>query len=127
MKNKSILFRVGLLVGGGIAVIMLVLVVLPFQQLKEAEYSRLMRNVEDASFNLLTRIGADLEQGVNLTKTTANLLSGDVALSREGVIRMLENTVEHYPFVIGIGLSYEPNGFDGKDSLFKGGIRGSGW
>ena len=127
MKNKSILFRVGLLVGGGIAIIMLVLVVLPFQQLKEAEYSRLMRNVEDASFNLLTRIGADLEQGVNLTKTTANLLSGDVALSREGVIRMLENTVEHYPFVIGIGLAYEPNGFDGKDSLFKGGIRGSGW
>ena len=127
MKNKSILFRMGLLVGVGTALIMLVLVLLPFQQLRDAEYDRLIRNVEEASFNLLERIGDDLQQGVDFTKSTADLFAGDVSLSREQVIQMLENSVEHYPFVIGIGLVYEPNAFDGKDSLFKGGIRGSGW
>ena len=127
MKNKSILFRVGLLVGLGSGIIMLVLALLPSQELQKAGYERLIHEVEYASRNLFERIETDLEQTVAYTRTTARFLSGDVSLSREELIRMFENSVEKYPSVIGIGVAYEPNAFDGKDSLFKGGVKGSGW
>jgi methyl-accepting chemotaxis protein len=105
---------------------MLVLAFLPFKQLKRAGYERLIQQVEEASLGLTTRIGSDLAQSVSFTHATAKLLSGEVAISRSQIMSMIENLLPHYPFVTGIGLVYEPNGFDGKDSLHLG-EKGSGF
>lgn len=126
MKNRSILFRISLLVGCGAGLVMLVLAFLPFKQLKRAGYERLIQQVEEASLDLTTRIGSDLAQSVSFTHATAKLLSGEVAISRSQIMSMIENLLPHYPFVTGIGLVYEPNGFDGKDSLHLG-EKGSGF
>ena len=126
MKNRSILFRISLLVGCGAGLVMLVLAFLPFKQLKRAGYERLIQQVEEASLGLTTRIGSDLAQSVSFTHATAKLLSGEVAISRSQIMSMIENLLPHYPFVTGIGLVYEPNGFDGKDSLHLG-EKGSGF
>ena len=126
MKNRSILFRISLLVGCGAGLVMLVLAFLPFKQLKRAGYERLIQQVEEASLDLTTRIGSDLAQSVSFTHATAKLLSGEVAISRSQIMSMIENLLPHYPFVTGIGLIYEPNGFDGKDSLHLG-EKGSGF
>lgn len=126
MKNRSILFRISLLVGCGAGLVMLVLAFLPFRQLKRAGYERLIQQVEEASLDLTTRIGSDLAQSVSFTHATAKLLSGEVAISRSQIMSMIENLLPHYPFVTGIGLVYEPNGFDGKDSLHLG-EKGSGF
>ena len=120
MKNRSILFRISLLVGCGAGLVMLVLAFLPFRQLKRAGYERLIQQIEEASLDLTTRIGSDLAQSVSFTHATAKLLSGEVAISRSQIMSMIENLLPHYPFVTGIGLVYEPNGFDGKDSLHLG-------
>ncbi len=126
MKNRSILFRISLLVGCGAGLVMLVLAFLPFRQLKRAGYERLIQQIEEASLDLTTRIGSDLAQSVSFTHATAKLLSGEVAISRSQIMSMIENLLPHYPFVTGIGLVYEPNGFDGKDSLHLG-EKGSGF
>lgn len=126
MKNRSILFRISLLVGCGAGLVMLVLAFLPFNRLKKAGYERLVQQVEDASLDLTSRISSDLAQGVSFTRATARLLSGEVTLSRPQVMEMVENLLPHYPFVTGVGLVYEPNGFDGKDSLHLN-ERGSGF
>lgn len=126
MKNRSILFRISLLVGCGAGLVMLVLAFLPFKQLKRAGYERLIQQIEEASLDLTTRIGSDLAQSVSFTHATAKLLSGEVAISRSQIMSMIENLLPHYPFVTGIGLVYEPNGFDGKDSLHLG-EKGSGF
>lgn len=128
MKSKSILFRISLLLVCGAGVVIFILAFLPLNRLKKAGYERLIQEVEAASVDLKTRIEGDLAQGVSFTRTTAKLLSGDVTLSRPQVMDMLENALPNYPFVTGIGIVYEPNGFDGKDSLHlheKGsGLRG---
>ena len=105
---------------------MLVLAFLPFNRLKKAGYERLVQQVEDASLDLTSRISSDLAQGVSFTRATARLLSGEVTLSRPQVMEMVENLLPHYPFITGVGLVYEPNGFDGKDSLHLN-ERGSGF
>lgn len=125
LKNRSILFQIGILVGCGVAIVMLVLALLPFQRLKNAGYGHLIRQVEHASLELTTKIEKDLAEGVAFTHTTAQLLSGEHHLTRAQAMQMLENALGFYPFVTGVALAYESDAFDGQDSLHKGEI-GSG-
>lgn len=125
MKNRSILFRVSLLVICGTGLVILTLALLLISRLKSAGYERLIQEVDAASVELKMRIERDLTQDVSFTRSVAKLLSGDVTLTRTQAMEMLENALPHYPFVTGIGLSYETNGFDGRDSLHIG-EKGSG-
>ena len=125
MRNRSILFRISLLVVCGAVLVMLILAFLPFRKLKDVYYGRLVQQVEEASLDLKTRMESDLTQSVSFTRVTAKFLSGDVSLTRTEVMAMLENMLPNYPFVTGIGLAYEPNAFDGEDELHKN-EKGSG-
>lgn len=126
MKKKSILFRISLLVGFGAGIVMLVLAFLPASKLKQAGFEHLIQQVDKASVDLKTRIENDLTQCVSFSRTTAKALSGNVTLTRPQVMEMLGNVLPNYPFITGVALAYEPNGFDGKDSLHLG-EQGSGF
>lgn len=128
LKNKSILFRIGLLVGIGVGLVAIVLALLPFRRMRDAGYADLLHRVELASQELISRVEGDLQQGVSFTRSTAAMLSGDITLTRQQLIRMLENALPNYPFVTGIATCYEPDSFDGPDAPHIGeqgsGLRG---
>ncbi len=93
---------------------------LPLDRIRDAEYEQLIREVEHASLTLVKKIRADLSQGENLVRSFSNLFSNHTAkdADRATTIEMLQNALRSYPFVIGVGLAYEPNAFDGADSLY---------
>ncbi|MGP1461609.1 MAG: hypothetical protein ACTTKF_08540, partial [Bacteroides sp.] len=75
MKRQSILVRLGLAVGGGVLIILLFMLFMPLYRLANAGYRELLRNVEQASAELVLNIKADLSQGVRLGQTLAYILS----------------------------------------------------
>ena len=128
MKRRSILVRVGLIVGVGMLIILLIMLLLPLNQLSESGYEQLVSRVEHSSQALVDKIETDLTQGEEFAKTYADLLSTDdkAPCSRKQIVELITNALPAYPFVIGVGLAYEPNAFDGADSLYVG-VVGNGF
>ena len=128
MKRRSILLPVGLIVGAGMLIILLIMLLVPLYLLSESGYERLVNRVEHSSQALVDKIKADLTQGEEFAKTCADLFSTEdkTPCSREQIIELIKNALPSYPFVIGAGLVYEPNAFDGADSLYAG-VTGNGF
>lgn len=128
MKRRSILLPVGLIVGAGMLIILLIMLLVPLYLLSESGYERLVNSVEHSSQALVDKIKADLTQGEEFAKTCADLFSTEdkTPCSREQIIELIKNALPSYPFVIGAGLVYEPNAFDGADSLYAG-VTGNGF
>ena len=128
MKRRSILVRVGLIVGVGMLIILLIMLLLPLNLLSESGYEQLVSRVEHSSQALVDKIETDLTQGEEFAKTYADLLSTDdkTPCSRKQIVELITNALPAYPFVIGVGLAYEPNAFDGADSLYVG-VVGNGF
>ena len=128
MKRRSILLPVGLIVGAGMLIILLIMLLVPLYLLSESGYERLVNRVEHSSQALVDKIKADLTQGEEFAKTCADLFSTEdkTPCSREQIIELIKNALPSYPLVIGAGLVYEPNAFDGADSLYAG-VTGNGF
>ena len=128
MKRRSILLPGGPIVGAGMQIILLIMLLVPLYLLSESGYERLVNRVEHSSQALVDKIKADLTQGEEFAKTCADLFSTEdkTPCSREQIIELIKNALPSYPFVIGAGLVYEPNAFDGADSLYAG-VTGNGF
>lgn len=129
MKKQSILLRLGLAVGGGVLIILLFMLFMPLYRLANAGYRELLRNVEQASAELVLNIKADLSQGVRLGQTLAYLLStheDEAPCTREAAVEMVFNALPSCPFVLGVGLAFEPDAFDGLDAQYVG-VKGNGF
>ncbi len=128
MKRRSILVRIGILVGAGMLLILVIMFMLPMNQLKESGYEQLVSNVQQSSQTLVEKIEAYLLEGEEFTRTFAEVFSTpDVApCTRTQSVELIKNALASYPYIIGVGLAYEPNAFDGADSLYVG-VEGNGF
>lgn len=129
MKRQSILQRLGLAVGGGVLIILLFMLFMPLYRLANSSYRALLRNVEQASAELVSNIKADLSQGVRLGQNLAYMLStheDEAPCTREAAVEMVFNALPACPFVLGVGLAFEPDAFDGLDAQYVG-VKGNGF
>lgn len=128
MKRHSILVRIGILVGISMLLILSIMLLFPMNQLSKSGYEHLVSDVQQSSQALVNKIEADLTQGEEFAKTCAHLLSTETGApcSRVQVIELIKNALPAYPFIIGVGLAYEPNAFDEADSLYVG-VEGNGF
>ena len=120
MRKLSLRWQIGLAIAIGVLVIADILVLFPYFQLREMGIRDLEQEMEKAAVDLQTKINADLNEGVTLVETTAKLLADPQPRAmRETVILMLVSAVAKSGSVLGLGIAYEPNAFDGADSLFR--------
>ncbi len=128
-RRHSILVRIGTIVGIGTLIIMLIMTLFPLGELRNSGYNKLLQEVESASQKLVEKISTDLQQGEEVVRNIAYYLSNNAnanPCSREQAINLVQNTLASYPFIVGIGLAYEPNAFDGQDESYRG-KRGNGY
>ena len=120
MRKLSLRWQIGLAIAIGVLVIADILVLFPYFQLREMGIRDLEQEMEKTAVDLQTKIDADLNEGVTLVETTAKLLADPQPRAmRETVILMLVSAVAKSGSVLGLGIAYEPNAFDGADSLFR--------
>ena len=67
------------------------------------------------------RIAKDLQQANELVAPLAKMLSEQrhPSILRAHLIDMIIKAMLAYPMVEGVGVAFEPNAFDGADSLFR--------
>jgi len=102
---------------------------MPLYRLANSSYRALLRNVEQASAELVSNIKADLSQGVRLGQNLAYMLStheDEAPCTREAAVEMVFNASPACPFVLGVGLAFEPDAFDGLDAQYVG-VKGNGF
>lgn len=120
MRKLSLRWQIGLAIAIGVLAIANILVLFPYFQLREMGIRDLEQEMEKAAVDLQTKIDTDLNEGVTLVETTAKLLADPQPRAmRETVIPMLVSAVAKSESVLGLGIAYEPNAFDGADSLFR--------
>lgn len=129
MKKQSILVRLGLVIGAGGLVILVIMFLGPLDRLAHSGYQELLRKVEQASSKLVSTITADLRQGERLGETLAHVLSThaqEPPCTREAAIELVTNALPAYPFVLGVGLAFDPYAYDGLDDQYVG-VKGNGF
>lgn len=114
--------RIGILVGISVLIIVTATLFVPLNLLRESGYEHLVNEVQQSSHALVSKIEADLRQGEELANVCAYLLSSNdkSPCTRAQAIELIKNALSGYPSVIGVGLAYEANAFDGADSLYIG-------
>lgn len=113
--------KVALVLGGAILVVMLLSSTLLLSQVNDNKRSEVMAELYTMSVDLQRKISTNIEKSHSLAYSMANFLSTQQwqPEMRGEVIGMVEDALSGFPWVMGVGIVFEPNAFDGHDAMLK--------
>ena len=119
MRKLRLRWQIGLTIAIGVLLIAHILALFPYFQLRVMGIRDLEQEMGRAALELHTAITADLDEGISLVAVSAKLLSEkQSSVMRSEVIDMFMSAMSQTESVLGLGVVYEPNAFDGADSLY---------
>ncbi len=123
-RYNTISFKVSLLVGASTFLLVSLLITYSVIRLRNTEISAATQNAVAFARDYSGRLKAIIEVPLDGSRAFAGglLATKDLgmssSISREDVNAMLKNYLEKHPTVLGFYTGWEPNAFDGKDSLY---------
>jgi PAS domain-containing protein/HAMP domain-containing protein len=123
-RYNTISFKVSLLVGASTFLLVSLLITYSIFRLRNTEINAATQNAVAFAKDYSGRLKAIIEVPLDGSRAFASglLATQDPgipsSITREDVNAMLKNYLEKHPAVLGFYTGWEPNAFDGKDSLY---------
>lgn len=119
-KSFSIRTRITLYTVGSILLPSILLTGFLYYKIKTEGEQTVLLGVEDETRQLSYKISGSLQENYLFVRTFAHLLSTPERhlLSRDATMQQTMGALKDYPALAGIGIVFEPNAFEGQDSLF---------
>lgn len=124
MQNfRSIKQKLGILVGVGLVVLAGILITYSSVETRKRALDDAQQIAAEAARNYAGKVKAELETGLSEARALAYSFSAvkaddNIDLSRTDVNSMLKTFLEKRPDFLGVYTGWEPDAFDGEDTLF---------
>lgn len=129
MKNKGVGFRtlqsrLIFFIGLGLIVVGAAIIVFNGIMAQNTAINSARENALQSAQKTAYQVKAELEVGMNASRTVADAFSGikdkdnPLQINRDQANIMLRKVLENNPLFLGISTGWEPNAFDGKDADF---------
>lgn len=104
---------------GGIIIIVALLMLILYNNVKSISNEYIIEVTNDYSKQISNKLSLTLNTSETLAISIEDITADKNIRSRDKIIELVKSVLNKHPELVGIGVGFEPNAFDGEDALNK--------